>query len=99
MLALNLDLHFNNTPEGLIFANLPPPNRRLLEFYMGRNCATRYLRSDLEVDRFRCHTTRLEGGREKGLAWRRELTDGGQPFPPHDHGFLMKAALRLVFSV
>jgi hypothetical protein len=67
LLALNLDLHFNNTPDGLIFANLLPPKRRLLEFYMGRNCPTRYLRSDLELDRIGYHTTGLKGGREKGL--------------------------------
>jgi hypothetical protein len=99
LLAFNLDPHFNNTPDGLIFANLPQPSRRLLEFYMGRDCAAGYLRYHLEVDRLRRNTTGLGHGLRKGGARRRrEVTNGGQPFPPHDHGFLMKPALRLVFS-
>ena len=65
LLAFNLDPHFNNTLDGIISVDLPQPNRRLLEFYMGGDCAARYLRYHLEVDRIRRNTTGLEDGPRK----------------------------------
>jgi putative hemolysin len=68
LLAFNLDPQFNNTLDGLIFVDLPQANRRLLEFYMGRDCAARYLRYHLEMDRIRRNPTGLEDGTRKGGA-------------------------------
>lgn len=66
LLAFNLAPRFNKVPDGLIFVDLPQLNRRLLEFYMGRDCAARYLRYHLEVDTLRRNTTGLEAGPRKG---------------------------------
>lgn len=43
LLAFSLDPQFNNTLDGFIFIDLTEANRRLLEFYMGRDCSAQYL--------------------------------------------------------
>ena len=77
LLAFNLDPQFNNTLDGLIFVDLAEANRRLLEFYMGKDCAAQYLNYHLEVARLRRSTTGLGDGPQKGerpgrkaLEWR-----------------------------
>jgi hypothetical protein len=87
LLAFNLDPQFNNTLDGLIFTNLPPSNRRLLEFHMGGDCAARYLSYHLETARLRRRTTGLEDGPQKGGRPKRRLMNGGRLSPPHDYEF------------
>ena len=69
--AFNLDPQFNNTLDGLIFANLPPSNRRLLEFHMGETAqpgtlATIWRRPDSAAGRrgWRMGPKRVGGRRE-----------------------------------
>jgi len=65
LLAFNVDPHFNDALDGLILVDLTQANRRLLEFYMGRDCATRYLGYHQEVARLgRIMSGRQEGPRE-----------------------------------
>ena len=80
LLDFNLDPYFNNALDVINFVYLPQPNRRLLEFFVGRDCAPRYLASgggqaSLQHDR-------AEGWGEKGVCWGRVLKNGGQPFSP-----------------
>ena len=42
-LAFHQDPEFNHTLDGLVFVDLPQANRRLLDFYMGKEGAARYL--------------------------------------------------------
>ena len=48
--------------------DLTEANRRLLEFYMGRDCAAQYLSYHLEVARLHRSTTGLENGPQNGGA-------------------------------
>ena len=41
--AFHRDDDFNDTLDGLVLVDLPQSNRRLLEFYLGRNGADKYL--------------------------------------------------------
>jgi hypothetical protein len=60
-------LAFNNTLDGLIFANLPQPTRRLLEFYMGRDCAAQYLSTIWRWTGFAAARQCRRMDREKGV--------------------------------
>jgi putative hemolysin len=66
LLAFNLDPHFSNSLDGLIYVDLTKANRRLLEFYMGKDRAAQYLNYHREVARLRRITARLEDGPQKG---------------------------------
>jgi hypothetical protein len=50
-LAFHQDPEFNHTLDGFVFVDLPQANRRLLEFYMGKEGAARYLAYHLSSTR------------------------------------------------
>jgi len=68
LLAFNLDPQFNNTLDGLILIDLTEANRRLLEFYMGRDCAAHYLSYHLALAKLRRSATGLGDGPQDGCA-------------------------------
>jgi len=79
LLAFNLDPHFNNTLDGLIFVDLTQASRRLLEFYMGKECADRYLNYHREVTRLRHRATGLEDGPHNNDGTPEKRTQGWRP--------------------